>query len=569
MMPRGSWISWGNAMRAGMALSLAVTLLCATAVRAEVAIIPYKINNPSADFPESTGGEYSRLVALSSIIAKENIEITSPRDVDLDLERMKVSPGDVITREDLDLLGRTRRIDYFVLGSLSRIKGRYHSESVLYSVRDGKVIARARADAEDLFTLADRETGEALVHFKNKEQPRGSAGGGMDLLFLIDLSYRMNQDWNAVKEGILGLSSSLVDTRRLDTRVYLVPFSDRTTHPSGTVAVNSISAVREALDALKPAGGAGPDSFNGSLRYSITTTRWRPDAAKMMIIISNSGIASRTAEEYGARARKKGITIHTLSLGRVPGEQSEVLGRLAEIGGGTHAHATYHQKLFAADGEPVEVYMENGRFFRSRFPDAVWKKGLYRSDGPRSYYGKPKSFIEEIIYNEKKDAATPYAMDDAYTRNTMERIINRDPLESNVDLLLDRMAKKIRGRASVKSAAAGRALISDGAVSFWVTAPAPEYIDYFISAQRDGAVVALGVTVRKDASSPYGIALVPVVRGLPPDYVPGSATVRLGDLVKRGDYYSTHGLSRPPVWFVRVTVDRAEKFRRGEDVRGK
>lgn len=569
MTPRRSWISGGGGLGPCTALSLALFLLIATAVRAEVAILPYKINNPSADFPESTGGEYSRLVALSSLLAKESIDVTSPREIDLDLERMKLSPRDVITKDDLDLLGRTRRIDHFILGSLSRIKGRFRSESVLYSVRHKKVIARSRVEAGDLYTLADRETGEALTLFKDATRPRGSAGSGMDLLFLIDLSYRMNSDWNIVKGAVLDLASSLIDTQRLDTRVYLVPFSDRTGHPSASVSVNSIAAVRDGLDRLKPAGGAGTESFVASLRHSLTAVRWRPDAAKMMIIISNTGIVSRTAEELGARARKKGITIHALSLGGVPGETSEVLGRLAEIGGGTHAHATYHQRLYAADGEPVEVYMENGRLFRSRFPDAAWKKGLYQAGGPRSYYGKPKPFIEEIISNGRREPATPYTMEDAYGRNTMERIINRDPLESNVGLLLGRMAKKGRGRAPADPAAAGRALISDGAVSFWVAAPSPEFTDYFISAQRSGTVVSIGVSVRKDAGSPYGISLQPVVKGIAAEYLPGIATVRLGDLARRGDYYAAHGLSRPPVWFVRVTVDRAEKSRGREDVRGR
>jgi hypothetical protein len=289
----------------------------------------------------------------------------------------------------------------------------------------------------------------------------------------------------------------------------------------------------------------------------------------MMILISNSDIVSRTAEEYGGRARKKGITVHALSLGRVPGERSEALDRLAEIGGGIHAHASYHQKLFAANGESVEVYMENGRLFRSRFPENEWKKGLYRKDGPRSYYGKPKSFIEEIIYNEKKEAPAPHAMDDAYARCTMERIINKEPVENNAGLLMERMAGKGRGRQRAQSGAAGKALVSDGKLSLWVTAPAPEMIDYFIGARRNGVVVALGVSVQKDSGSAYGISLVPVLSGLASDYIPRCAAADLSDLVRRGDYYSTRGISHPPVWFIRITVDRAERSGGRDDIRGK
>lgn len=544
-----------------------IFLLGTGIAHAEIAVIPYKVNNPSADFPESTGRDYARLVALAAILAKEKIEITSPREIDIDLERMKLDPGGQITGEDLDLLGRTRRIEYFLLGSLSRVKGRFRSESVLYSVRDGKVVARSREEADDLFALAGREAGEALSLFKNRERPREAYGGGMDVLFLVDLSYAMNRDWAAVKNAITGLASTLVDTRRMDTRIYLVPFADRIVHPAGSVSANSITSVRNELDRLKPAGGAGADSFVRSLRYAIGTARWRTDADKLMVIISNSGFASRMAEEYGSRARKKGITIHAVSLGSVPGEKSEVLDRLAEIGSGTHAHAAYHQKLYGPGGESVEVYMENGRFFMSRFPDAGWKRGLYQSGGPRGYYGKPKSFIQEIIYSDRKDTATPYTMGAAYTRNTMDRIINSEPLESNVDLLLERIVKKARGRDTVP-ADAGRALCTDGSVSFWITAPDSDVMACFIRARREGAVVSLGVTVRKDAGSPYGISLMPVATGISADYIPGSVLVRLGDLARRGEYYRTHGLSRPPVWFVRVTVDRTERARGGGDIRG-
>ncbi|MBN1496409.1 MAG: VWA domain-containing protein [Spirochaetes bacterium] len=567
MNTAGSLKSRFDQMRSSAAVCCIVFFLAAGTARAEIAVIPYKVNTPSADFPESTGRDYARLVALSSLLAKEKIEITSPREIDIDLERMKLDPEGQITGEDLDLLGRTRRIEYFLLGSLSRVKGRYRSESVLYSVRDGKVVARSREEADDLFALAGREVGEALSLFRNRERPRAPYGGGMDILFLVDLSYAMNRDWSAVKNAITGLTATLVDTRRMDTRIYLVPFADRIAHPAVSVSANSITSVRNELDRLKPAGGAGADSFARSLRYAIGTARWRPDADKLMIIISNSGFASRMAEQYGNRARKKGITIHTISLGSVPGEKSEVLDRLAQIGGGTHAHAAYHQKLYAPGGESVEVYMENGRFFTSRFPDAGWKRGLYQSGGPRGYYGKPKSFLQEIIYSDRKDAATPYTMGNAYTRNTMERIINSEPLESNVDLLLERLVKKARGRDRVRSDA-GRALCTDGPVSFWVTAPDPDVMAYFIRAKREGAVVSLGVTVRKEAGSPYGISLMPVATGISADYIPESVMVRLGDLARRGEYYRTHGLSRPPVWFVRVKVDRTERSRGDEDIRG-
>ncbi len=558
-------------MNVKLVLYIALFLLCTSALHAEIAIIPYKIENSSVEFPESMGGEYSRLLSVASLLLKDDVDIASPREVDLDLERMKLSPQDMITKEDLDVMGKTLHIDYFLLGSLACQGGRYRSESVLYSVRDRKVISRARVTDKDLFGLAEKEIGEALRAFRGKMMNKlnSTGGGSMDLVLLVDLSYRIHQDWASVKNAAVGLASHLIDGRRIDTRVYVVPFSDRAGYPSSSISVNSITAVREELDKLKPGGGAGQDVFMKSLQYAVRSTRWRSDARKVMVLISNSNIEAGSADKYGVMARNKGIVINTVSLGQVSGDQSEVLDRLSSITGGIHSYAAYHQKLFDASGEAVEVYMENGRLFRSRFPDQEWRKGLYSKEGPRKQHGKPKSFLEEIFAAEKKVLPTPYSLPQTYIRATMDRIINQERLEDNIDLLVKRGMNKTAGRKASGPATAGKALVSDGNISFWVTAPDSGFIDFFIERQKTGFIFPLGVMVKKDSSSAYGVSLIPVIKGLGTDYLPRCIKASLSDIVKRNDYFSTRGLSFPPVWFVDVKVESAEKSRSERDIRGR
>src|SRR4030042_6893254 len=181
---------------------------------------------------------------------------------------MKLSSQDVLTKDDLDLLGKTYLIDYILLGVLSRGGGTYRSESVLYSVRDGKIIIRTRVADKDLFRLAEKEIKEALVPFPNKPPRRGREGGwgAMDVLFLLDMSYQMSRDWDSVKNAVTGYTARLIDTLRLDTRVYLVPFSDRIPNPSGAVSVNSITTITGDLDKLNPGGGAGSEDFMKALQ---------------------------------------------------------------------------------------------------------------------------------------------------------------------------------------------------------------------------------------------------------------------------------------------------------------
>jgi hypothetical protein len=558
-------------MRLSIILIVFLFLFCTAALHAEVAIIPYKIDNPSSDFPETMGGEYSRLLSVASILSKEDIEVTPPRDIDIDLEKMKLSSQDVITKDDLELLGKKYRIDYILLGVLSRAGGTYRSESLLYSVRDGKIIIRARVADSDLFKLAEKEIKEALVPFRNKPQRRGRDGGwgAVDVLFLLDISYQMSQDWNSVKNAVTRYAARLIDALRLDARVYTVPFSDRIANPSGSVSINSITTVSSDLDKLKPAGSAGSEDFMKALQYSIGSVRWRTETDKAIIIVSNSNISPRGVEKYGHMARKKEIIINAVSLGGIPGDQSEALDRLAIMSGGRHAYAAYHQKLFDAAGEPVEVYMENGRFFKSRLPDSEWRKGLFETAASGRQYGNPKSFIDEVFYDGKNNSVSPYTMPQGYARITTERIISQEEWESNIGQLVIGVAKKGSGRRSAVRTPSGKALVTDGKISLWVTVRDDDFMNYFLDKQRTGFVNPVGVIVKKDAGAAYGITLIPAVKELTADYIPRCLSTSLGDIIKRSDYYSTKGLMYPPVWFVNVKIDNAEKIRGRKDIRGK
>lgn len=557
-------------MKWSILLFLIMPVLWAQALYGEIAILPYKIDQSSSDFPQSMGGEYSRLLSVATLLFKQDVDVTSPRESDLDLERMKLSPQDVITQEELDLLGKTVHIDYFLVGTLSHQGGVYRSESVLYSARERKIITRARVSDRDLFACAEKEIKEALLPFRDRPRTKqGGAGSAIDIVFLLDLSYGIHQDWQSVKNAVSGATAELVDTRRLDTRAYLIPFSDRASYASASVSVNSIISVREGLDKLKPAGGSGTDEFRKSLHYAVSNITWRHDARKMIIVISNSNINGGGTEKYGVIARNKGIVINTLSLGRVSGDQSEMLDRLAAITGGKSHHAAYHQKLYDTSGEAMDVYMENGRFFRSRLSDTAWQNGLYRTGGPRQQNGKPKPFLDELFYNDKKVHPTPYTMPDAFARITMERVLNEDKREDNIEAVIKKGLGKGPGRKQGAPPSAGKVLVSDGNISFWLTAPSPEFMAFFISRHRNGFVFPLGVIVQKDPGSAYGVSLVPVIKELGADFIPQSLKARLSDIVKRADYYTTRGLSHPPVWIVDVKVEQFEKSRADRDIRGK
>jgi hypothetical protein len=535
-------------------------------VYAQTAVIPYKINNSSIDFPESMGGEYSRLLSIAAFIVKDNIEIASPRDIDMDLGRLKINPQEVITGDDLDLLGRTRHIDYFLSGSLSRNGKGYRSESVLYSVRDGKIAVRIRVEDGDLYKLAEKEVREAFVQYRNKTIPADGGITRMDAVFLLDMSYGIQHDWPSVRNAIIEFSSNCIDTLRIDTRIYLVPFSDRHGHTTGSVSINSIPDVRRELENLNPSGASSSDTFNRSLQHAVQNIRWRYNARKVIVLISNSRVNVRTAEKYGVLARNKGIPIVSISLGQIIGDQGEVFDRLSRITGGQHVHAAYHQKIFNAKGESLELYLENGRLFKSQFPENRWKKGLFLKRQKSQGHEKQKSFAEEIYYNDRKISVFPHTISEAYGKITMDRIINRETVENNIDALLIN-AVKTGGKKKAAGSMIGKALVSDGKISFWVYTEDAHCLAYLEKSRKSDMYIPLGVIVQKDTSAAYGVTLVPHVTDLDSGYIPALIKAGLSDIVKQSEYYMTRGLLYPPVWFVNVKVDTVERLHGGKDIR--
>jgi hypothetical protein len=97
--------------------------------------------------------------------------------------------------------------------------------------------------------------------------------------------------------------------------------------------------------------------------------------------------------------------------------------------------------------------------------------------------------------------------------------------------------------------------------------PDGDFMDYFENRQKAGTTVLIGVMVRKDPAATYGVSLVPKLRGLAGDLVPQSLRAGLADIVKRADYYSTRGVTFPPVWFVSVKIESAERARAKDDIR--
>ncbi|HPA71018.1 MAG TPA: vWA domain-containing protein [Spirochaetota bacterium] len=572
MIPRPAFRSPGKIFVA--VTRLAATLLCVAAIVsiarpafAEIAVLPYKVDSPSDQFPASLGADYARLLSVAAMVSR-GIEVHHPRDIEADLARNGINPQGTVTKEELESLGKSRLIDGFLVGTLSRAGGAYISESILFSVKSGQIVARTRVKSADLLELAELEIARA---YPGQGDARGAAmSTRTDIAFVIDLSYNVKRDWEQVKKGVSSLARGVSGNWSGGTRVSIVPFSTANGPDGSTFSLKSALGVSEVLGRLVPKGANSAATVEKAMSDAVNNVAWRGDSSKFMVVISNSPFHSSTRLQRSAHsARKKGITVCTVALGDIAGDGRAYLRELSEIGGGFHADAAYHQKLFEARGEEIDLYLEGGRLFTSTEYDSRWKGGLFRGERQGSLRARPKEFLKEIFFDEKKTAVRPGTLEKAYVELTAKRIINAKPVANNVPAVLAGLTERYFGTAGRGTARnLGRALVYQDRVSIWIDITSEKDLAFFRERARDGAVFPLGVSLQRKKDSPYGIRFNPryYVTGIDAGYLPPQVRVSLDDLIRKSKSYANRGMLQPPVWFVDLKVERV-KFKGGKDVR--
>jgi len=532
----------------------------------EIAVLPYRIKNPSDTLTPAAGADYARMIGIAAMLTKSGIKIAQPADVEAGMKSIGISPQETITARQLRIFGKERNIDYILIGSLSRTKGRYASESVLYSVKNNRVISRNKAKSSDIFKLAARETEEAFTTFDNLSRDTLQQTP-LDTAFLIDISYRINSDWPAVKEAILEYASEKIDRKGMDANIFIIPFSDSSLTDRTTISLNSLINLKKNLENLKPAGGADRNSFSRSLNHAIQNSRWRRDSDKKLIIISNTPISKAPdIEKNAALARKKGIRISTVCLGRLAGESRESYLKISEMGGGKCLNTAYHQKLFDTDGKALDVYLENGRLFKSRYHSQDWTKGLFEKSSAGGA-GKPAEFLDEVIVSGGAGSVEPSNMAEHVDRSSMTRILNKKEIESNFTSLIKKLGASGKKNKGSKSEPVAKAMLTDGRISIWCFIKDMTFSKFLMEKSRSRFVFTMGVTLTRDPDRTYGISINPAVREIPSDYIPANMKSNLDDMIKRPDYYISNGLTRPPVWFIEVKVEEFESLRKMKDIR--
>jgi hypothetical protein len=200
-------------------------ILTAAPLLAETAVFPYKVKTPSDFFTAEQGVEYSRLMSVG-LTLRTGLQITSQRDVLADAGRHRIRIDGNVSADELAALGRGRYLEHIITGSLSRVGSGYMSEAILFSVKEGRVVQRARVTAGNFPDLAEKEIHDLFPSQERREPAH--VQNSVDCVFLVDSSYSSAREWSSIRDGILEAAGVMTQRGDAVARMYIVPFRNIT-----------------------------------------------------------------------------------------------------------------------------------------------------------------------------------------------------------------------------------------------------------------------------------------------------------------------------------------------------
>ena len=329
------------------------------AAAADTAVIPYKVQSPSRECPVSNGAEYAKLMGIAAAV-KKGFTIYAPADLDRDLASTGINPQETVTAEDIGSIVRRRSLDYIISGTLSHTENGFFAESVIYSASRSGVIARSRVEAPTLLECAAEDMRVLMTQFPTEtNEARLNA---VDCVVVLDTSYNMAPEWASVKQGLASFSGTLFD-QFSGSRVFIVPFGDAAPAPNLNDCT-SVFALKNELDDIKLKGGAPGKKLLAAIDYAVSNAPWSGTSARMILVVSNTPMGKTPFPEKTAlRARKKGISIYPVCMGKASRDGGDVYTRIAAAGNGARFDTTYHQRLITHKGEPVRALYGAGPCF--------------------------------------------------------------------------------------------------------------------------------------------------------------------------------------------------------------
>jgi len=105
-------------------------VLCAAPAAAEIAVMPFRVANPSEYLKESSGEEYAKILSTGALLTKK-IDVFSPEDLVIDMKRSGITSDSTITAEYLNRLGKSLYVQSPAPGNRSRPIPRFLSTRLI------------------------------------------------------------------------------------------------------------------------------------------------------------------------------------------------------------------------------------------------------------------------------------------------------------------------------------------------------------------------------------------------------------------------------------------------------
>lgn len=532
---------------------------------AEIGVIPFRVENPSVNFKSEEGIDYARLLSVAALL-KKDVDLHSPEQLYLDMKRNNLNYTGTITTADLNKLGRPLHLNQIILGTLYRSGGKYISETMLYSVREDRILFRNKNSASTLYKLAEADINDLFTLYPDKRKTEQSGAPEADIAILMDLSYNSISDWDSIKDAVISFSSKLIDSHGINTRIYVVPFSERVSPDRTSVSDNSISSLRNTLDRMNPSGPPSAGQFRKAFNYAVNNLRWRSDADKSIIIMSASPVNEAAGTAVTAeRASRRGIKVHAVKYGSLNSDTASVIDALTRFSSGISVFVSYNRSVYGPEGNEYNLYYQGGRIFETISHNGEWRNGILETSGGERFR-RPRKGFDEILQGEP--GVTPRNMAERYDRKYSKRLIREGDTRLNMrDILITEITDKVVPERPERGRPLARVLISDGKGSFWVSVMDESELDFFEKRSGNKFYFPLGVSFRKDSAEAHGLSLNVEAYDIESGFIPGYMAKELGEILQNPESYLKDGLFYPPVWFVDVRVEAVRKRGDMRDIR--
>lgn len=541
-----------------------------------IAVMPYRINQSTDDIPSDINRQYAQLVSIIGSIDK-GCDLFSVQQMENEMKKIGLNPQNTVTAEDLILLGKACRQDYIIAGSIKATSKKYKSESILFSVQQGKVISRTKTESNNIYSLATKEVHSLLLQFDDqRNQNQIFTDKPLDVTYLIDESFNMLPEVKNAREAIFQSALNLYEYRNSQVEFNIVYFSDRNKDIQSISGLKTPAGVREKLGEFKPNGGTKYKSFDRAFSYVVKNVPWRRNTERLVIIVTNSpDLTGNELDLNALKAQRDKTRIFALAFGQCNRTSVSTLNRITDLTKGKVFLSAYRQKLYNVKGEPFYVYSENNRLFYSLTENSGWEKGLFenRASGPNGY-APVRNYLTEIFFNENDVDLNPYDLKKTYQSASRDQVINAESWEENSSRITSELVERYISDTSYGDNGGrlpiGKVLVSSGDLNFWLKVYTPDDMRFFEREKELGIMFPIGVRIQDQPDDLYRVKLSSpeYITKIRENDIPKIIFADLHEVVKSPLYYVQNGAGSPPLWFVNVKVVQTEFTRENEDIRG-